>query len=132
MSKVEIMNVKRKDLLSILSGTIVAIATTLILILLFALLIRFVNISENFIFPVNQVIKVISMIVGVLVFIKKQPQNGFLKGVLLGLTYYILSYIIFSILQGGFALSLNNFYDLILTTLMGGLIGIIIINILKR
>lgn len=123
---------KKNLILSVLSGTIVAISITLILILIFALLIRFFNISDIWIFPVNQIIKVISMFVGAVVFLKKHREKGFLKGILLGVTYYLLSYIVFSILQGGFTLSISNVYDLILTTLMGGLVGIIVVNILKK
>lgn len=123
---------KKNLFFAILSGTIVAISVTLVLILLFALLIRFCNISDKWIFPINQVIKIISMFVGAIVFLKKHREKGFLKGILLGLSYYILSYIIFSILQGGFTLAINNLYDFILTTLMGGLIGIIVVNIMKK
>lgn len=122
----------KKGFISILSGTIVAIAVTLILILLFAVIIRFTNLSENFIFPVNQVIKVISIFVGMLILLNKYKAKGFPKGLLLGFLYFILSYIIFSILQGKFTIGLNNLYDLILTALMGGIIGIIVVNVGKR
>ena len=132
MNKSAILNNKRKSLLSILSGTTVAIATTLILILLFALLIRFVNISENLIFPVNQVIKLISLIIGALFFLKKDNKQGFFKGILLGFCYYILSYLVFSFLQGNFTISVNNFYDLLLTTVAGGVIGVILVNLINR
>lgn len=128
-----IKNDDRKNLLlSILSGTVVAISITLILILIFALVIRFCDINDGCIFPINQIIKVVSMFVGAVVFLKKHQQKGFLKGILMGITYYILSYIIFSILQGRFALSINNLYDFLLTTLMGGLIGIIVVNFMKK
>ncbi|MGN0961858.1 MAG: TIGR04086 family membrane protein [Christensenellales bacterium] len=128
-----VKNSERKSvILSILNGTIVAISVTLVLILLFALLIRFCNISDNWIFPINQVIKIISMFVGGVVFLRKHNKKGFLKGLILGFAYYILSYIIFSILQGGFSLSISNLYDLILTVLMGGLIGIIVVNAIKN
>jgi putative membrane protein (TIGR04086 family) len=123
---------KKQDMISILGGTIVSIAITLILILLFALLIRFFDISDNLIFPINQVIKVISMIIGISVLLRKNKSYGFLKGILLGLLYFVLSYIIFSILQGSFSWSFNNFFDLLLTMLMGGLIGIILVNIGRR
>lgn len=129
-------SIKREEnknlFLSVLSGTVVAISVTLILILLFALIIRFCNISDNWIFPVNQVIKIISMFIGAVVFLKKHREKGFVKGILLGVTYYLLSYIIFSILQGGFSFGINNLYDLILTTLMGGIIGIILVNLFKK
>lgn len=123
---------KKNILISILNGTIVAISATLVLILLFALLIRFCNINDNWIFPVNQVIKVISMFFGGVVFLRKHNQKGFVKGLILGLLYYLLSYLIFSILQGDFVLNMSHFYDFILTILMGGLVGIIVVNIIKK
>lgn len=123
---------KKNILISILNGTIVAISATLVLILLFALLIRFCNINDNWIFPVNQVIKVISMFFGGVVFLRRHNHKGFVKGLILGLLYYLLSYLIFSILQGDFVLNMSHFYDFILTILMGGLVGIIVVNIIKK
>ena len=63
--------------------------------------------------------------------INANKQKGFLKGILLGISYYLLSFIIFSILQGTISLQMSNIYDFILTTLMSGLIGIIVVNIKK-
>ena len=123
---------KKQMIISLFSGVLLSIASTLIMILLFALLIRFFNIPDSFIFPINQVIKVISLFLGMLIFLKKVNNNGLLKGLLLGFSYYLLSTIVFSILQGSFSFKLNNFVDLALTTLIGGIIGIIIVNIKKR
>ena len=123
---------KKQVIVSIFSGTLLAIASTLIMILLFALIIRFFNISDGAIFPVNQVIKVVSLFLGIMIVLKKNNQKGFLKGLLLGLLYFVLSTIVFSILQGGFSFKLNNFFDMILTTLIGGIIGIILVNFRKK
>ena len=123
---------KKQVIVSIFSGTLLAIASTLIMILLFALFIRFFNISDGAIFPVNQVIKVVSLFLGIIIVLKKNNQKGFLKGLLLGLLYFVLSTIVFSILQGGFSFKLNNFFDMILTTLISGIIGIILVNFRKR
>ncbi len=122
---------KKSSFLSILKGALVAVSSTLIMILLFALVVRFFNVSEKWIFPINQVIKVISLILGIIVLLKSNREKGFLKGLILGLTYFILSFVIFSILQGKLTIGMKNIYDLILTTLMSGLIGIIIVNIKK-
>ncbi len=123
---------KKQSILAVFSGTLVAVATTLILILLFATLIRFFNISDSWIFPVNQVIKIISIFVGTLIVLNKTKSKGFVNGLLLGLIYYILSTVVFSILQGSFTLKMSNLYDLFLTMLIGGIVGIIIVNIKKR
>lgn len=122
----------KSNYLSLFSGTIISIAVTLVLILLFAILIRFFNIGQRWIFPVNQIIKVISLIIGSWIILKSKPEKGFLKGMLLGVLYFVLNFVIFSILQGDFNFSFSNLYDLVLTILMGGLIGIIEVNILKK
>ena len=127
------MQVNRKSsFIQYLSGLLISISITLVLILLFAILIRYFNIPDNIIFPINQVIKVISLIVGIMFILKKQPQNGLIKGVIVGFLYYVLSFIIFSILQGNIAFNLNNLWDLLLTSLMGGLIGLIAVNLYKN
>ena len=116
----------------LLSSVLVSVASTLIMILLFALLIRFFNISDAWIFPVNQIIKVVSILFGVIIILKNNNGKGFLKGILLAFVYFILSTIVFSILQGSFSFKLNNFYDLLLTALIGGIIGIIVVNVKKK
>ena len=122
---------KKNIFLDILKGALVAVSATLILILVFAVLVRFFCIPDGWIFPINQVIKVISLIFGTIVMLKTTKEKGFVKGLILGLVYFVLSYFVFSILQGNFKISIKNIYDLVLTTLMGGLLGIIIVNIKK-
>ena len=125
------LQIKNNLFLNLIKGTLVAVSFTLILILLFALIIRFFNINDGWIFPVNQVIKVISLFAGILVVIKESKEKGFLKGILLGLFYYLSSFIVFSILQGKVIFDMSNIYDFILTSLMSGIIGIILVNIKK-
>lgn len=126
-------DVKNKNkFLSILSGSILAITMTIVLILLFAVIIRFTNLNDKFIFPVNQVIKIISIFIGVTIALKKDNSKGFLKGILISLIYFVLSYLIFSLLQKSWSFTLNNLYDLLLTILMGGIVGAIVINIKNR
>lgn len=129
MNKVNTL--KEKSLISIIKGTVISVAITLILILLFAVLIRFLNIPESAIFPVNQVIKALSIFIGLLIITKGAKEKGLIKGLLLGLLYFVLNHVIFSILQGSFSVSMSNIYDLLLTTLMGGILGLIAVNIGK-
>ena len=122
---------KENIIVSIIKGAVVSVATTLVFILAFALIIRFFNVSDNIIFPINQIIKVVSLFVGVMVLTKGNKEKGLIKGLLLGLVYFVLSVTIFSILQGSFSFTLNNFYDLLLTSLMGGIVGLIAVHIGK-
>lgn len=120
----------KNTFLNYLKGALVALSTTLILILLFAVLVRFLNISDSWIFPINQVIKVISLTLGLSLMLKDK-EKGFVKGLILGIIYYLLSFVIFSILQAKFSISIKNLYDFLLTTFASGLIGIILVNIKK-
>ena len=56
---------------SLLSAVLVSVASTLIMILLFALVIRFFNVKDSWIFPINQVIKCISLLFGVMIILQK-------------------------------------------------------------
>ena len=122
---------KKNSILKLLNGTTIAVCLTLILILLFALLIRFTGINDRVIFPVNQVIKIVSIFIGALIAMKGVKEKGLLKGIIIGFAYYVISYLTFSILQGSFAVNLSNLYDLVLTTIMGGLIGLIVVHMGK-
>ena len=123
---------KKQLFVSLLSSVLVSVATTLIMILLFAVVIRFFDINDNWIFPVNQIIKVLSLLFGIMIMLKQNNSQGFYKGILLGITYFLLSTIVFSILQNSFSFKMNNIYDMLLTTLIGGIIGIIVVNCKKN
>lgn len=123
---------KKKNIaIALLSGVLVSVATTLVMILLFALLIRFFSIPDGVIFPINQLIKVISLFIGTLVFNKKIKKHGLKFGLMLGLLFFVVSYILFAILQGNISWTLANFFDLLLTSLMGGIVGLITVHLIK-
>jgi len=117
--------------LSILKGTIYAITCSLILILIFALIIRFLNVPDGFIMPINQAIKIISLFLGSFLALRGS-EKGFIKGLILGLLYSFLSYIIFSFLCGDFSFGLTTITDLLFSGLIGGICGIICVNIKSR
>lgn len=116
----------------ILRGAVIAVSTSLVLILVFALLINFFNISDNLILPINQVIKVVSIFIGSMcAFSRYNKSNGFIKGVLIGIIYTILAYLIFSILAGQLSFTLTSFTDMCFGGIIGGICGIIAVNTKK-
>jgi len=129
--KSKTLNNNENIFLTILKGGIIAVAITLVFILIFALIIKFFTISNSVIFPINQVIKVVSLFIAMLIVTKGQKERGLVKGMLLGLVYFLVSFIIFSILQQSFSIEMNNVYDMLLTSLMGGIVGLISVHISK-
>lgn len=115
----------------IIKGVVVAICVALVLILLFAFLLRFTNIPENIIAPVNQVIKGISIFLGVLFGLKKVKENGIINGLFIGLLFTILAFLAFSLLDGAFVFDRTLINDIIFGTIIGAICGIICVNLKK-
>ena len=118
---------------SIFRGAFIAVSISLMLILAFALIIKFLNINENWIMPINQIIKIVSIFIGTLFALNNGNKNkGFFKGFAIGIIYTILAYSVFSILAGEFSFSLTSITDMIFGGIIGGISGIIIVNLRKR
>ena len=88
----------KKILLAIFKGALISLLISIIGILVFALFLKFVDISDGWIMPINQIIKVISIFFGVKVMLKNYSGAGLIKGLVLGVLYNFLAFIVFSIL----------------------------------
>ncbi len=131
----KIKNKENKDssslVTNLIKGTLTALCVSLIGILIFAFILKFTNISEAVITPVNQVIKGVSVFLGVFIALKKQREMGLVSGLLIGLLFTIVAFLVFSILSGRFVFDLAFLYDIIFGSIIGGICGIICINIKK-
>lgn len=115
----------------IIKGVSVALSISLVAILLFAFLLRWTNISDSLIAPVNQVIKGVSIFLGVLFGLKKVKKNGIINGLLIGFFYTILAFLVFSLLDGAFNFDRSLLNDLIFSLVTGAICGIICVNLKK-
>ena len=122
---------KNALLFSVAKGALVAVCVSLVLVLLFAFLLKFTNIPESAIKPVNQVIKGLSILIGVFVGLKRSKELGLVSGLLIGFIYTIVAFIIFSILGGIFAFDLTFLTDILFGAVMGAICGIICVNLKK-
>ena len=120
-----------KILKPVLKGVLIALCISLVAILLFAFLLRFTNISENLISPVNQVIKGISIFLGVLFGMKKVKENGILNGLLIGFLFTVFAFLVFSLLDGQFVFDKTLLNDVIFGSIIGAICGIICVNLKK-
>lgn len=122
---------KNNLLLSILKGSLIALCVSLAGILIFAFLLKFTNISDSVIKPVNQVIKGLSVLLGVFIGLKKEKDMGLVSGLLIGIVYTMVAFLTFSILDGNFAFDRTLLNDVIFGGIMGAICGIICVNIKK-
>ncbi len=112
-------------------GVLIALCTSLVLVLVFAFLLKFTNISDSAIAPVNQVIKGISIFLGVFIGLKKCKELGLVSGLLIGFVYSIMAFLIFSILSGTFVFDITLLTDSVFGAVIGAICGIISVNIKK-
>lgn len=127
----EAVKIKDKSFwLGIIKSSILAVTISLILILIFALVIRFFDISDKLISPINQAIKILSIFFGCLIGLKSSTK-GLIKGIIIGFIYILLSYIIFSILSGTISFGVSSIIDILFACIVGGLSGMLAVNIRK-
>ena len=114
---------------TVIKATLLALAVSLLTVLGFAVLLRAGNIGEGWIYPINQVIKTVSIMVGVFVFVR--GEKGWLKGGGTGLLFTALSYLAFSAIGGDFSLGWLIFAEVATAFLVGGISGILTVNLKK-
>ncbi len=99
----------KKNIARIIKGTIFSILISLVLLLIYALILTYTNISENTIMPVVTIIVAISILTGSIISVLKIRKNGLINGGIVGLAYVIFLYIASSMCLVGFSLTLNSF-----------------------
>lgn len=115
----------------LVKGVGIGLSVALIGILLFAFILRFTNMSEKLITPVNQVIKGISIFFGVFLGLKGRKTNGLFGGLLIGFFFTLFAFLVFSLLSGAFSFDGTLFGDLIFGSIIGTICGIICVNLKK-
>ena len=112
---------------SIVKGTALSVAVALLGAIIFAVILRVCALSDKIIYPVNQTIKAVSVILGVLAFVS--GEKGWMKGGATGLLFTTVSYLVFSAIGGDFSVTWLILTELAVGTFVGMISGIIAVNI---
>lgn len=129
--KEKLKKINLSSITAILKSSLIGVIVSILMVLLFAFILKFVDLSSTMISLVDQIIKIISIIVAVIVLNKQSGEGLLIKGCFAGAMYCVITFIVFSILNGGFNLGLGIFSDILFSTLVGGS-SAILINIIKR
>ncbi len=116
-----------EDIFSVVKGTLLSLACAFALAVGFAGILRFCELSQGWVYPVNQGIKVLALAVGVFACVR--GEKGWLKGGGVGLFFTALSYLTFAALGGNFSLGWLAAAELLLGVFSGALCGIIAVNL---
>ena len=117
---------------ALVKGALFALSISLIAICIFAFCLRFLNISVDLIKPINQAIKILSIVIGVFVGFKNVKEMGLITGFLVGVLYTALAFVVFSLLNGGFTFETSIINDLLFGGIAGGIAGVVAVNFKKK
>lgn len=118
-----------KNIGRIIKGSVTAIIVSLILLLIYATLLSYTNISETTMTPVVIIISGVSILIGSTISSLKIKKQGMLNGALVGLIYILFIYILSSILLTGFEINTKSLIMMLVSTVAGMVGGIIGVNL---
>lgn len=117
---------------SLIKGSLIALSISIIGICIFAFVLRFIDISTDLIKPINQVIKIVSILIGTLLGLKKVKEMGLVSGFLIGVLYTFLAFVLFSLLNGCFVFDTTLLTDMLFGGIAGAIGGIVAVNFRKK
>lgn len=118
-------------LFSIIKCCLLGIIFTLAGIVIFAIVLKFVDLPSNAVGYINDAIKGVSIFIMVLFLKRASQEKLLLKSACGGIVYSLLSLIIFSILNGSVNFNLTIVYDLIFAVIVA-IVASVIVNLLSK
>ena len=127
----KIKSTKFEGVLNLLKSALIGIVATLIGTVIFAVVLKFANLSSNLIAYINNIIKLFAIFI-MITYVKRQTGNNLLlRAIVVGILYAILSFIIFSVLNGKFVLNSSVIFDTLFAVVVSIIVAIII-NVLTN
>ena len=117
--------------LDIVKTVVVAILISMVLVLVFALIVKATDINEDAIAYVNQGIKIVSVLIGCLIGFRRGGKGGWLKGLISGLLYVVTSFLVFSMISGELSFDKLSWVDVLTGAAAGMICGVIAVNVKK-
>lgn len=115
------------DAFIIVKGSIIALILTIIMLTIYAAILSYTNVSENFMIIIIMAIVGISIFIGSSLTNLKIKRKGIINGAFIGLIYILTIYLLSSITTGIFNLNSNSIIMIIvsmLTGIVGGIVGV--------
>ena len=112
----------------VIKGSAFSIIITLIGLLVYSIILSYTSVSESTMPATIIIITAVSILIGSTISTSNIKKNGIVNGVLVGIIYIAIIYLISSIVTGNFLLNTNSIIMVIASTLTGALGGIIGVN----
>ncbi len=120
----------RGGIKDIFLATVFSVLASVLLVFVFALIVKWVQIDSTGISIGNTVIRLLSVFLGIIIGFKTH-EKGAIKGAISGMLYAVLSSITFSLYAGGGVFDALSLTSVIFGLISGAISGIIAVNIRK-
>ena len=127
----KIKSINWSDVLTLIKCCLIGIVATLIGVVIFAFVLKFANLPSTFVSYINDIIKGFGIFITIMCLKRVDDGKLLLKSIFAGIIYAMLTFVIFSILNGGFIVNLSFLYDLLFAVIVA-VISAVIINVLKH
>ncbi len=119
------------SILPILKSVLIGLVVTLVGVVAFAVVLKFADVGSSVVAYVNDVIKAIAIFFTVFVLKKKGVNQLLVKSIIAAVLYAVLSFVIFSILNGGFKFNITFLYDLLFAIIVA-VIASVVLNLVRK
>lgn len=123
---------RKSIIVNAIKGMLIAMIFTIAAILIFALIIKEANVADNVINPVNQVIKILGILIAAFFATRKCVEKHWLTGGLAGALYIVFGYLVFSLVEGRFGNLLMLLSDFLMAIVIGMVFSIILKQLFKK
>ena len=120
----------KKDFFEIFKGVIFSLIISVLTVIVFAIIVKFANLSSKAVEIVNIALKIISILTGTLLAVGSGRQ-GLFKGGIIGLLFVLVRYLVFSLINGSFSVNPLTAFDVIFCLVAGLLSGVFAVNVRK-
>lgn len=124
------VKLNKKDFFEIFKGVIFSLIISVLTVIVFAIIVKFANLSSKAVEIVNIALKIISILTGTLLAVGSGRQ-GLFKGGIIGLLFVLVSYLVFSLINGSFSVNPLTAFDVIFCLVAGLLSGVFAVNVRK-
>ena len=120
----------RTTIFQIAKSVLAAILISLAFVLIFTVIIQLFTLPATVIKPVNQVFKIISIIVSGLLFIR--GDKGLIKGAIHVVLSVIFTFLVFGIISLSLSADWKFILEILLGAVAGGVAGVIAVNLKRK
>ena len=113
-------------------GAVSALLAAIVFVGLYAAAMKLFHISENSIPVVDQVGKMLCILLGAFMAVRHHPVKGWLRGGLAGVLYVLLAFVLFSAIDGDWSFDWTLLADVLMGFAVGAIGGVLLVNLRRK